>query len=191
MRTVNRLRLGFIGAGNMATAILDGVLAEGLFPPERIIVSNPHTDKLEHPKSLGAQVTCDNRDVAAAADLIVLAVKPQKFEEVLAGIEDCCAGKCIVSIAAGISTDWIRSRLPGAVVVRAMPNTPLQLGQGATVVAQAPKISPHIEKIKESLEKNMVVSHGRVNVKATTEEKMGFTGSLEGIAAHAVCILTE
>ena len=130
------LHLGFIGAGNMATAILDGVVDRALFPPEHIMISNPHADKLEHPKSLGIQVTCDNAAVAAASDLIILAVKPQKFEEVLGGLRDPCAGKCVVSIAAGISTDWIRTRLPGALVVRVMPNTPLQLGLGATAVAQ-------------------------------------------------------
>lgn len=120
----------------MTTAIFDGVVAQGLYAAEQIILSNPHMDKLERFRELGAQVTCDNRAVASAADLIILAVKPQKFEEVLDGISDCCAGKCVVSIAAGISTGWIRSRLPGALVVRVMPNTPLQLGMGAAAIAQ-------------------------------------------------------
>ncbi len=137
---MNGLQLGLIGAGNMATAILDGVAAKGLFPPENMIISNPHTDKLEHPRSLGVRVTCDNTAVARTADLIILAVKPQKMEEVLAGIGAFCAGKCVVSIAAGISTGWIRGRLPGALVVRAVPNTPMQLGLGATAVAQAPDV---------------------------------------------------
>lgn len=139
--------MGFIGAGNMATAILDGVAAKGLFEPEDIIISNPHTDKLEYPKSLGVQVTCDNTAVAQTADIIILAVKPQMFEEVLDGIRDCCAGKCVVSIAAGISTDWIRARLPGALVVRVMPNTPLQLGLGATAVAQAPDVPDDLFRV--------------------------------------------
>ena len=121
----------------MATAILAGVVSKGLFPPEQIIISNPHAEKLEHSRSLGVQVTCDNTLVAQTADLIILAVKPQKFEEVLAGIRDLCAGKCVVSIAAGISTAWIRARLPGSLVVRVIPNTPMQLGLGATAVAQA------------------------------------------------------
>lgn len=124
----------------MATAILDGVVSKGLFPPEQIIISNPHAEKLEHSMSLGVQVTCDNALVAQTADLIILAVKPQKFEEVLNGVRELCAGKCVVSIAAGISTGWIRDRLPGALVVRVMPNTPLQLGLGATAVAQAPDV---------------------------------------------------
>ena len=138
---MNGRNLGIIGAGNMATAILDGVVNNKLFPPEHITISNPHTDKLEHPKSLGVRTTVDNTVVAQASDLILLAVKPQKFEIVLSEIGQYCGdGKCVISIAAGISTDWIRTRLPGALVVRVMPNTPLQLGLGATAVAQAPGV---------------------------------------------------
>ena len=134
------MKLGFIGAGNMATAILDGVVSKDLAWPEGIYISNPHPEKLEYPKSLGVHTTQDNAQVAAAADLIILAVKPQKFEEVLPGIAEHVAGKCVVSIAAGISTDYLKSRLPGAHVVRVMPNTPLQLGMGATAIAQAPDV---------------------------------------------------
>ncbi len=60
-----------------------------------------------------------------------------------------------------------------------------------TLVAQKPKMAPHIEKMREALAETMGVDTSRVNVKATTEEKLGFTGSGEGIAAHAVCILKE
>lgn len=141
---MNELRLGFIGAGNMATAIFDGVTANGLVNPKCITVSNPHADKLEHPKTVGAHVTFDNVSVVQASDVIVLAVKPQKFEEVLAEIKDFGAGKCFVSIAAGISTQWIRSRLPGAMVIRVMPNTPLQLGLGATAIARADDVPEHL-----------------------------------------------
>lgn len=137
---MNRLRLGFIGAGNMATAILDGVVSKRVFQTEQIMISNPHSDKLNYPESLGVGVTCSNEEVAANSDIIVLAVKPQMFEDVIAGIRDLCAGKCIVSIAAGISTAWIRSRIPDASVIRVMPNTPLQLGMGATAVAEAPDV---------------------------------------------------
>lgn len=132
--------LGFVGAGQMASAILEGVLNRGLYPPEEIIMSNPHPDKLEHPRDLGVQVTLDNQVVAARAEIVILAVKPQKFEPVLQELSGLCAGKCVVSIAAGISADWISARLPGAQVIRVMPNTPLQLGFGMTAVAQAPQV---------------------------------------------------
>lgn len=136
--------LGFIGAGRMAGAILDGILAQGLYLPDQVIISNPHRDKLERPAALGVQVTLDNRQVARLADTVILAVKPQRFEEVLKELGGLCQGKCVVSIAAGISTDWIRARLPGALVIRVMPNTPLQLGCGMTAVAQAPEAPPEL-----------------------------------------------
>lgn len=138
---MDQLRLGFIGAGNMATAILDGVVSKHVFQTDHIIISNPHTNKLEHPKALGVWVTNSNEEVVANSDIIVLAVKPQMFEQVIAGIHDLCSGKCIVSIAAGISTAWIRDRVPGASVIRVMPNTPLQLGLGATAIAESADIS--------------------------------------------------
>lgn len=134
------MRLGFIGAGNMATAILDGVVAKKLFMPENIMISNPHTEKLEHPRSLGVRVTCENRDVVDFADLIILAVKPQMYEQVLADIVDRCKNKCFVSIAAGISCEWIGRRLSDCRIIRVMPNTPLQLGMGATAIAEAPDV---------------------------------------------------
>lgn len=137
---MNQLRLGFIGAGNMATAILDGVVSKQVFQTDHIMISNPHPDKLEHPKALGVGVTCSNEEVVACSDIVILAVKPQMFEGVISGIRALCAGKCIVSIAAGISSAWIRNRIPDASVIRVMPNTPLQLGLGATAVAEAPDV---------------------------------------------------
>jgi len=59
----------------------------------------------------------------------------------------------------------------------------------ATILAQRPKIAPHIPQMRENLSERMKISLGQVNVKATTEEGLGFTGSGEGMAAHAVCLL--
>ena len=59
----------------------------------------------------------------------------------------------------------------------------------ATVIAQAPKLAPHIEQMKNNIAKIYQTSPENVNVKATTEEKLGFTGAKEGISAHAVCVI--
>jgi len=138
------LVLGFIGAGNMATAILDGVVKNHIFMPSEIIISNPHEDKLKHAMGLGVRVTTDNRDVVNAADIIVLAVKPQMFQNVLNGICDISANKCFASIAAGISSQWISQRLPKTHIIRVMPNTPLQVGVGATSIAAAPDVPDNL-----------------------------------------------
>lgn len=132
--------LGFIGAGNMASAILNGILCTGLLPPDRIRISNRHADKLEVPARRGVLTTVDNKQVAREADVIILGIKPQMFAEVLPEIAPLLWDKCIVSISPGYSVAWLQTQLPGAHVVRAMPNTPLLVGKGVTAVAEAPHV---------------------------------------------------
>jgi len=134
------MKYGFIGAGNMASAILSGMIKTTMFPADSITVSNRSPEKLEPLKKAGIHVTANNLEVMEQSDLIVLAVKPQMLEEVITPLADKAAGKCVVSIAAGISVAWLKARLNGAHVIRVMPNTPLQLGVGATAVASAPEV---------------------------------------------------
>lgn len=134
------LKLGFVGAGNMTLAILNGVLGAALLPPEQIWVSNRHIEKLAVFNAKGVHTTTDNRVVVHTSDVVILAVKPQMFDEVLPEIGQDVSGKCMVSIAAGVSTAYLKEKLPGAYVVRAMPNTPLMVGMGTTAVAWAPEI---------------------------------------------------
>ena len=61
----------------------------------------------------------------------------------------------------------------------------------ATVVAQAPRLSPYIDGMRENIAKAAGIETDRVSVKATTEEKMGYTGSGEGVSAHAVCLIEK
>ncbi len=143
--------LGFIGAGNMVSAILSGVLAQGLARPEEVWLSNRSEEKLEPWKKMGVHVTLDNAIVAQKAEVIVLGVKPQIFESVIPQIASYVQGKCVVSIAAGISAAYLQERLPGAMVVRVMPNTPMKLGKGATAVAQAPDVPEEVFRFVCSL----------------------------------------
>lgn len=137
---MKKLTFGFIGAGNMNSAILNGALLGGIFSPEQVWLSNRSEGKLAPFRAKGIHTTTDNRALMEHADLVVLGVKPQMFDEVLPDLGSSAAGKCIVSIAAGISADYLRGQLPGAYVVRAMPNTPLMVGVGATAVAEAPDV---------------------------------------------------
>lgn len=133
-------KIGFIGAGNMTSAILTGVLKQGLVPPEAVWLSNRHADKLKHFEAQGVNTSTDNAVVVKAVDILVLAVKPQMFDDVLPELTGIAQGKCVVSIAAGISIRYLRGRLPGAQIIRAMPNTPLMVGMGATAVARADEV---------------------------------------------------
>lgn len=134
------MTLGFIGAGNMVTAILSGVLKKELAKPEEIWLSNRSPEKLVPWTERGVHTTTDNAVVAEKAQLLVLGVKPQVFDEVLPQVAPFVGGKCVLSIAAGISSGYLKERLPGALVTRAIPNTPMKLGMGATVVAEAPGV---------------------------------------------------
>ncbi len=130
-------RLGFIGAGNMASAILGGLLRKELIKPQQIIMADPISEKLEPVRKLGVKTTSDNRFAAETSDFLLLAIKPQMFDAVLPGLAGCVTGKCVVSIAPGISTGYLKEQLHGAHVVRVMPNTPLLLGKGSTAIAEA------------------------------------------------------
>ena len=127
-------KIAFIGAGNMAKAIISGLLAEGL-KRINLFASGPRQESLDRVASeLGINVSIDNAATAAGADVVVLAVKPQMLKEVCLGLADSLAHKpLIISLAAGITTDSINAWLGGEhAIVRCMPNTPSQVRVGAS-----------------------------------------------------------
>lgn len=131
-------KIGFIGAGNMATAIIDGILRSKSTPADNITVFDILPEKLDIMAKKGINATTSTKEVVNASDIIVLAVKPQNYAEVLEGISDAVTkDKVFVTIAAGISTDYIANTLKcDCPMVRVMPNTPLLLGVGATAMSR-------------------------------------------------------
>lgn len=132
-------KIGFIGAGNMATAIIGGILKSGSADGEHITVYDVMADKLDlMAREKGIQKAADAAGVVRSSDITVLAVKPQNYAEVLESIKDEVSGnKVIVTIAAGISTDYIAGAVgKDCPMVRVMPNTPLLLGKGATALSR-------------------------------------------------------
>jgi pyrroline-5-carboxylate reductase len=130
--------IGFIGAGNMAEAMIRGLVRGGHVPAARITASGPRRERLDKlAASYGIAITLDNREVARSAGLVVLSVKPQILDKVLREIGDQLSpGALVVSIAAGVDTEAIESAIADGVrVVRAMPNTPALVGAGATAIA--------------------------------------------------------
>lgn len=131
---MNSPKIAFIGAGNMAKAIIGGLLAKG-FSPDDISASGPRRENLNKvAEQYAITVGSDNAKAAAAADVIVLAVKPQVLKEVALGIAGALAHKpLLISLAAGITTESLAIWL-GAdqAIVRCMPNTPSQLREGAS-----------------------------------------------------------
>jgi pyrroline-5-carboxylate reductase len=126
-------KIAFIGAGNMAKAIIGGLIAEGI-SPTNISATGPRLESLEKVADhYGIDVSTDNAAIAAQADVVVLAVKPQVLKEVALSIAGALTHRpLIISIAAGITTKSLANWLGAQhAIVRAMPNTPSQLREGA------------------------------------------------------------
>ena len=146
-------RLAFVGGGNMANAILGGLLREGL-APKQVVVIEPFAetaDKLR--KELGVEVHAQASHVLANSDLVVWAVKPQVFKDAALPVASFTQNSLHLSVAAGIRSDSIARWLHTNRVVRSMPNTPALVGQGMTglfardgVSAQDKKLVEHVLK---------------------------------------------
>jgi pyrroline-5-carboxylate reductase len=130
------MKIGFIGAGMMAEAIAHGLLRAGV-RPDMIMVADPSEDRRNHFEKMGVAVAQQNSAAASFADTIILAVKPDIVMPALSEIASFVTPeKLIISIAAGVTTESINSRLQGEIpVVRVMPNTPCLVSEGASAVA--------------------------------------------------------
>ncbi|MBE5858868.1 MAG: pyrroline-5-carboxylate reductase [Butyrivibrio sp.] len=131
------MTIGFIGLGNMAKALMGGIISKGVFDPADIIGSDPMEAARESAaKKFGIRVLNNNADVAKEADIILLAVKPQFLKVAIADIMDEIDDqKLVISIAAGKSLEWIAKEFEKEVkVIRVMPNTPALVGEGCAAV---------------------------------------------------------
>ena len=129
--------IGFIGAGNMAEAMIRGLLRGSDFAPAQITASGPREERIrELREAYKINATVDNR-IPAAAQIVVLSVKPQILSRVLDEVADTIQSETLViSIAAGVPVAAIQARLAGGTrVVRAMPNTPALVDAAATAIA--------------------------------------------------------
>lgn len=139
--------LGFIGIGNMASAIIDGILSAKTISPQNIHMYNPHAEKMQRFVDAGCVPCASVAALAERCATIFLCIKPQVFSEVLQILKPLVAnGKAsdvlFVSIAAGITFQNLRDSLGAECkIVRAMPNTPLLLGEGATALCRTSNVS--------------------------------------------------
>lgn len=127
--------LGFVGCGMMGEAMVKGLLREGLVDPRQIIASHPRAERcLELENRYGVQVTDGNAEAASDATFVVLAVKPQFLGEVMGDLDGVLkAETTVLTIVAGAKMAAVSSDLGVKRVVRAMPNTPAQIGRGISV----------------------------------------------------------
>ncbi|MBU3190124.1 pyrroline-5-carboxylate reductase [Clostridium bowmanii] len=129
--------IGFIGCGNMARAMIGGIVKSNLVSSEKVIASNPSDKSLNKVKEeYNILVTKDNVEVAKYADIVILAIKPDKYFQVIDEIKPYLKKNVIiVTIAAGITLEHMSSKLgDGAKVIRTMPNTPALVGEGMSAL---------------------------------------------------------
>ncbi|MGD9110137.1 MAG: pyrroline-5-carboxylate reductase [Phycisphaerales bacterium] len=140
--------VGFIGGGNMAEALIKGMIAAKVYPAENIVVSDVLAERLEYlKKQYAVRTEADNASVARVVDILVLSVKPQKMTEALESIKGQLGPEAlIISIAAGIKTNNITDVLGQMPVVRVMPNTPALIGEGASALYANDLAKPHLRK---------------------------------------------
>jgi pyrroline-5-carboxylate reductase len=136
--------IGFIGAGNMAGALIEGLLANGV-QPSRLWASDTDAGKLEALKARGVHTVTNNADIVQSCGVIVLAVKPQVMASVVSALQGVLAEESclLVSIAAGIQMSSLQQWThPGQAIVRCMPNTPALVLAGATGAVANARVSP-------------------------------------------------
>ncbi|MDJ0886828.1 MAG: pyrroline-5-carboxylate reductase [Desulfobacterales bacterium] len=147
-------QIGFIGAGNMAEAMIKGLAGSGGIKPQQIAASEPLAARRAFMGSTyGIEVVADNREMAPAADILVLAVKPQVAAEVLAELAPFTGpDKLVISIVAGLTTDVMQKALARETrIIRTVPNTPVFVGEGMVAVADDGPALPEDYALAEAL----------------------------------------
>lgn len=135
--------IAFVGTGVMAESMIHGLLNRGIVSPVRIRASHPRADRRESlVKRFGIKVTESNADVVEGADFVFLTVKPQALQGVLAQVgPHLRSDQVVVSIIAGADIEVLEDGLKHRSIVRVMPNTPAQVGEGMMVWAATPDVS--------------------------------------------------
>jgi len=146
-------KISFIGSGAMAEAMISGLIRNKLAVPEAIFSSDPREDRLSELTQLyNIQTNTNNLKAIEDADVIVLSIKPQVLQKVLDELANHLKSDALVlSIVAGAPIRKISSGLDHPIVVRSMPNTPAQIGQGITVWTAAKSVSEHQMKMARQI----------------------------------------
>lgn len=140
---LDQTKVSFIGSGNMAEAMIKGLLSKPSVQATNLLVSDPLVHRLEDlEEQYHLNTTADNRVAAATADVVVLSIKPQVLPGVLQEIEGAVQpGALVLSIVAGVPIRRISEGLQHRQIVRVMPNTPAMVGQGMSVWTATPEVS--------------------------------------------------
>ncbi len=168
-------RIGFVGAGNMASAIAHGLAESGLCRPDALLAYDLVEQRRTAFAALGGQVLTSSEEVFRTAEVVILAVKPQGLLPVIEGLVQNCpdASPLVISIAAGTSLATLEGAMPGLRVIRTMPNTPSQVRAGVTGICGGTLAS----------EADLALTH-------RIFQSVGITASIDESRIHALTALS-
>ncbi|HSG42910.1 MAG TPA: pyrroline-5-carboxylate reductase [Anaerolineales bacterium] len=145
-------KITFIGSGVMAEAMIAGLLRKELSKPENITASGPREERGQKlQKKYGINTTTDNASAVKHADVVVLSIKPQRLSEVIKGLKGIRSDALVLSIIAGANMKKIGTGLKHKAVVRSMPNTPGQIGEGITVWTSSKEVTDEQQDIARAI----------------------------------------
>jgi len=143
-------KIAFIGCGNMATAMISGILKKRVITPSNIFVSDNDKSKLTTFSKLGVHTSTNNQEGVDFANYVFLTIKPQQYSQALQALDNT-KDKVFVTVAPGISIDCIVKHVGHGKVVRTMPNTPALIGKGVTAICYSNKITDQEKTVMTKL----------------------------------------
>jgi pyrroline-5-carboxylate reductase len=157
--------IGFIGAGNMAEALIKGIISAGVCKPKYIFVNDVRSERLEYmTRHYRVQAAANSAALAAQVDILVLSVKPQDMTNVLLAISESAIrrGALVISIAAGVRIAEIEAAIGDKPIIRVMPNTPALIGEGASALFANVAARPMMDramKIFSAVGKTVIINN--------------------------------
>ena len=143
--------LGIVGGGQMAEALISGLLAKKAYPTSEILVSDPNPARRDYLKArFGIAVTENNRKVGQCS-VLLLAVKPQVFSQIIKDIGTVAHDRLLLSILAGVSLQQLETAFPGNPVVRVMPNAPALIAQGISALSFGKQVAPDQQQTAQNI----------------------------------------
>lgn len=182
------MKIGFIGSGNMGTAMMRGIIASGKVSENEIMASDAMAGALTAvEKDLGIMTSMDNKIVASFADVVFLAVKPQYYQEVIEEIREVVSlDKVVVTIAPGKKLEWLEKTFEKPVkIIRTMPNTPAMVREG--MMAMCP--NTHVSKEETAMVRDICSGFGDTEI--VNENLMDVVTAVSGSSPAYVFLFIE
>lgn len=182
------MKIGFIGSGNMASAMIGGMIKKGIVAKEDILASDSsEAARRAAGEKLGIAVSADNKEVVRASDIVFLSVKPQYYEEVILGIRDTITEKqLIITIAPGQTLERVKGLFAKNMkIIRTMPNTPAMVLEGITAVC------PNENVTEEELNKALSILNAFSATEVVPENLMDVVTSVSGSSPAYVFMFIE